>query len=208
MKIRDEDLRYTCNQDLHIHTVFSVGDSAVAQEQTLDLISKIKHAKIIGISDHFEYIGIEKYEEYKKGIIKYDFKLGTEVDGKEFVKEASMLDFEYYLYHCRDSNNDYKGIETLLNTGKPVIIAHPYMTDTRLSKIPPECDLEINNRYIFRYDWYNYFKDYKDKFNFILSSDAHQPHWLNQNAAKYVADQLGIKETILFSDQIISEEVA
>jgi histidinol phosphatase-like PHP family hydrolase len=203
--MKDEALNYQCNQDLHIHTVFSVGDGAVAPEQTLDLIYKIKHAKIIGISDHFEYIGIEKYEEYKEGVLKYGFKLGTEVDGKEFVKEASMLDFDYYLYHCRDSNNDYKGIDTLLNTGKPVIIAHPCMTDTRLSKIPPECYLEINNRYIYRYDWYNYFKDYIDKFNFILSSDAHQPHMLNQNAARYVADQLGIKETILFPDYIISD---
>ena len=208
MERKDGSLNYLCNQDLHIHTVFSVGDSAVSQEQTLDLISKIRHAKIIRISDHFEYIGIEKYEEYKEGVLKYNFKLGTEVDGKEFVKEASMLDFDYYLYHCYDSQNDYKGIDTLLNTGKPVIIAHPEMSDTRLSKIPPECYLEINNRYIFRYDWYNYYKDYKDKFTFILSSDAHQPHWLNQNAAKYVADQLGIKETILFSDKIISEEVA
>lgn len=203
MERKDGSSNYLCNQDLHIHTVFSVGDSAVSEEQTLELISRIKHAKIIGISDHFEYIGEEKYEEYKEGVIKYKFKLGTEVDGKEFVKEASMLDFDYYLYHCYDSKNDYKGIDTLLNTGKPVIIAHPEMTDTRLNKIPSECYLEINNRYISRYDWYNYFKDYKDKFNFILSSDAHQPHMLNQNAAKYVADQLGIKETILFSGQII-----
>jgi histidinol phosphatase-like PHP family hydrolase len=203
--MENEELTYQCNQDLHIHTVFSVGDSVVSEEQTLDLIYKIKHAKIIGISDHFEYIGLEKYEEYKKGVLAYNFKIGTEVGGKEFVKEAAMLDFDYYLYHCFDRNNDYKGIDTLLNTGKPVIIAHPQMTDTRLSKIPPECYLEINNRYIFKYDWYNFYKDYKDKFNFIISSDAHQPHWLNQNAARYVADQLGIKETILFPDQIISD---
>ena len=206
--MEDEALNYQCNQDLHIHTVFSVGDSAVAQEQTLDLIYKIKHAKIIGISDHFEYIGVENYQEYKKAVLAYNFKLGTEVDGKEDVKEASMLDFDYYLYHCRDSNNDYKGIETLLNTGKPVIIAHPYISDTRLSKIPTECYLEINNRYISRYDWHSYFKDYTDKFNFILSSDAHQPQCLSQNAARYVSGQLGIKETILFPDKVISEEVA
>lgn len=206
--MKDEALNHQCNQDLHIHTVFSIGDSVVSEEQTLDLIYKIKHAKIIGISDHFEYIGIDKYEEYKKGVLEYNFKLGTEVGGKEFVKEAAMLDFDYYLYHCYDSNNDYKGIETLLNTGKPVIISHPEMSDTQLSKIPPECYLEINNRYISKYDWYNYYKDFKNKFSFIISSDAHQPHWLNQNAARYVADQLGIKETILFSDNVISEEVA
>jgi histidinol phosphatase-like PHP family hydrolase len=201
----NEEPTYQCNQDLHIHTVFSVGDNVVSEEQTMDLIYKIKHAKIIGISDHFEYIGLEKYEEYRKGVLEYNFKVGTEVGGKEFVKEAAMLDFDYYLYHCFDSNNDYKGIDTLLNTGKPVIIAHPQMTDTRLSKIPPECYLEINNRYVFKYDWYSFFKDYIDKFNFIISSDAHQPHWLNQNAARYVARQLGIKETILFTDHNISD---
>jgi hypothetical protein len=108
------------------------------------------------------------------------------------------LDFDYYFYHCRDSDNDYKGIKKLLSTGKPVIISHPYVTDTQLDRIPEECYMEINNRYIYKYDWYNYFKDYTEKFNFILSSDAHQPHWLTQSAARYVAEQLGVKETILF----------
>ena len=46
-------------QDLHIHTIFSTGDSAVSREQTVELVAEINHAKIIGISDHFEYIGDE-----------------------------------------------------------------------------------------------------------------------------------------------------
>jgi len=208
MKIKDDILKPLCNQDLHIHTVFSVGDSAVVPQQTLDLISKINHAKIIGISDHFEYIGAENFKDYHKQVSSFGFLTGTEVDGKNYVKEAASLDFDYYIYHCRDSENDYIGIDKLLSTGKPVIIAHPYITDTKLSKIHPDCSLKINNRHIFKYDWYSYLKDYKDKFRFVLSSDAHQPHWLNQNAARFVAEQLGINETILFGRQAASEEVA
>ena len=199
MKSEDEGLNLQCNQDLHIHTVFSVGDSAVSEQQTLDLISKINHAKIIGISDHFEYLGEDKFEYYKERVSSFGFKVGTEVDGKDFVNEASSLDFEYYIYHCWDNKNDYKGIEKLLGSGKPVIIAHPHVTDTDLGKIPPECYLEINNRYVYRYDWHKYFRDYIDKFKFVLSSDAHQPHWLNQNVARHVAAQLGIKESIIFT---------
>lgn len=187
-----------CNQDLHIHTVFSVGDSAVTEQQTLELIAKINHAKIIGISDHFEYIGEENFKNYRDQVISFGFKVGTEVDGRNYVDEASSLDFDYYFYHCWDMKNDYRGIEKLLNTGKPVIISHPHVTDTQLSKIPAECYLEINNRYICRYDWNDYYKNHVNKFKFVLSSDAHQPHWLNQSAALHVAEQLGIKETILF----------
>jgi histidinol phosphatase-like PHP family hydrolase len=189
-----------CSQDLHIHTVFSVGDSSVSEQQTLELIAKINHAKIIGISDHFEYIGEESFENYSKQVSSFGFKVGTEVDGRNYVDEASSLDFDYYFYHCWDIKNDYEGIEKLLHTGKPVIISHPHVTDTQLNKIPTQCYLEINNRYIYRYDWNDYYKDYINKFKFVLSSDAHQPHWLNQSAAKHVAEQLGIKETILFQD--------
>ncbi len=192
------ELNTQCAQDLHIHTVFSTGDSAVAEEQTVELIAKINHAKITGISDHFEYIHKKKFDFYKESVSSLGFKTGTEIDGKKYVNEASSLDFDYYIYHCWDARNDYKGIEKLLDTGKPVIIAHPHVTDTELGKIPAECYIEINNRYIYRYDWHNYFKDHVDRFRFVLSSDAHQPHWLNQNVAKYVAGQLGIQETILF----------
>jgi histidinol phosphatase-like PHP family hydrolase len=195
-----------CNQDLHIHTVFSYGDGVIVPQQTLELISKINHAKITGISDHFEYIGAENFENYRKRVSSFGFIVGIEVDGKNYVREAAGLDFDYYIYHCWDAKNDYKGIDTLLATSRPVIIAHPYMTDTRLSRIPTECYLEINNRYIFRYDWYNYLKDFTEKFRFVLSSDAHQPHWLNQNAARYVADQMGISETILFGSEAASKE--
>lgn len=185
------------NQDLHIHTIYSVGDSAVVKEQTIELVANVKHAKIVGISDHFEELG-EVYDQYRSEILKYDLKVGTEVDGSRSVNAASSLDFDYYIYHCWDKPEDYKGIEKLLGTGKPVIIAHPYATSTQLNKVPTECYIEINNRYVFRYDWKGFFYGYKDRFKFVLGSDAHQPNWLNQTVSRYVADSLGIKETIIF----------
>lgn len=187
------------NQDLHIHTIFSNGDSAIVAEQTPELVYRISHARIIGISDHFEYINNEEnYNSYCKSLRHYNFKIGTEINGHEFVKMAMTFNFDYYLYHCWDKEADYKAIKFLLNTNKPVIIAHPYACDTNLDKIPRECYLELNNRYLYRYDWFNYLKNYTLEFKFVLGSDAHQPHWLNQNVAIMVAKQLGIKESILF----------
>lgn len=43
-------------QDLHIHTIWSSGDGAVVPEQTVELIAQIRHARVVGISDHFEYL--------------------------------------------------------------------------------------------------------------------------------------------------------
>ncbi|NJK84692.1 MAG: hypothetical protein HC906_00595 [Bacteroidales bacterium] len=185
-------------QDLHIHTIYSTGDSAVVPEQTIKLVSKINHAEIIGISDHFEYLG-DVYEKYRDEVYSYRFKLGTEVDGSRSVEAAAKLDFDYYIYHCWDSNpEDYRSVHKLLNTGKPVIIAHPYATGTKLEKIPEECYVEINNRYVYRYDWKAFFSGFTKKFRFVLSSDAHQPNWLNQNVSRMVAEELGIQETLLF----------
>lgn len=193
------DSFYQYNQDLHIHTIYSTRDSAVVNEQTFELISSIKHAKIIGISDHFEHL-LENnlIIEYLQMLDLYNFRKGTEIDGHRYVKEAIKYDFDYFIYHCWNVQEDYKAIELLLNTGKPVIIAHPYATDTNLNLIPDNCIIEINNRYIYRYDWKNFLTPYLDKFKFILSSDAHQPHWLNQTISLYVANELNIKEEILF----------
>lgn len=185
------------NQDLHIHTIYSTGDSGIVKEQTIELVAKVKHAKIVGISDHFEYLG-EVYDKYRKEVYSYGLKLGTEVDGNRSVDAACKFEFDYYIYHCWDVSKDYSSIDKLLATGKPVIIAHPYATGTQLSKVPPECLVEINNRYVYRYDWRAFFSGFKDKFRFVLGSDAHQPNWLNQTISRYVADELNIKETILF----------
>lgn len=190
---------YRVPQDLHIHTTFSSGDSAVLPEQTTDLIAKVRHADIIGISDHFDYLTGNNFLIYKKELQKQGFYVGTEVDGSDWVNEASQYDVDYYIYHCYNATEDYKGAEILLNTGKPVIIAHPYALQTNLNRVPGECFVEINNRYIWRYDWENSLKYFVDKFRFVFSSDAHQPNWLNQNVARYVGKQLGIKESLVFS---------
>jgi len=145
------------NQDLHIHTIYSTGDSSVVEEQTVGLIAAVSHAGVIGISDHFEY----------------------------------------YIYHCRDCPEDYRGIHFLLDTGKPVIVAHPMILDTDLSRVPGECLVEINNRYVWRGDFRAFFGPYLGSFRYVLSSDAHQPNWLNQSVARYAADALGVAETVL-----------
>jgi len=189
---------YQVPQDLHIHTIFSTGDTAVVPQQTVELIAEIQHARIIGISDHFDYLLGDPYEKYVKALQLYGFKIGTEVDGADWVKDASSLSFDYYVYHCYNYQRDYKAIDQLLETGKPVIIAHPYALETNLDKVPPECYIEINNRYIWKYDWKSILRKHIEHFRFVFSSDAHQPNWLNQNIARHVASKLNIVESILF----------
>lgn len=184
-------------QDLHIHTIFSHLDSAVSEQQTPELISRIAHAKVIGISDHFEHF-YERFEEYQTNLKQYGFHVGTEVDGSEYTQEAAQLDFEYYIYHCRDYRSEYRGIEKLLATGKPVIIAHPMVLETNLKKVPPECYIEINNRYVWKNDWRKRLAPFVGRFHFVIDSDAHQPNWLNQNVARYVARELDVEESLLF----------
>lgn len=189
----------TCSQDLHIHTVFSTGDSAIVKQQTIDLIAFVRHAQIIGISDHFEYIDGDLFDIYRKTVLARGLKLGTEVAGGEYAKEAAAYPFEYYIYHCPDERKHYRGFEKLLETGKPAVIAHPMAMGTDFRKLPEDCLVEINNRYIWRGDWRKEYTPFLQKFRFILSSDAHQPNWLNQNVARYVAAELGVTETLLFT---------
>ncbi|MEW5816709.1 MAG: hypothetical protein AB1798_15115 [Spirochaetota bacterium] len=193
------DSFFAVPQDLHIHTTFSSGDNAVVPEQTVELIAAVRHAQVIGISDHFEYITGEAFEGYAATLRRYQFKVGTEVNGAEWVKQAAEVKADYYVYHCRDVSADYSGAETLLSTGKPVIIAHPQVLETNLDKLPPDCYIEVNNRYVWKYDWRNGFKKFISRFRFVLGSDAHQPNWLNLNISRYVAKELGIPETLLFS---------
>jgi len=194
-------------QDLHIHTVYSTGDGSIVQEQTPELIASIKHAKVIGISDHFEFLNGQVFDEYQNRLRSLNIYVGTEVNGGDWVSEASEVNVDYYLYHCRDRNEDYKGVETLLKTGKPLIIAHPYIMGTDLNRIPDECFIEINNRYIWRTDWEFNLKRYIKRFRFVLSSDAHQPNWLSLTAARYVADKMDLRETILFKPKFSKNRV-
>ncbi|MBN2143121.1 MAG: PHP domain-containing protein [Candidatus Aureabacteria bacterium] len=184
-------------QDLHIHTVFSENDSMVVPQQTVELVSQIAHADIIGISDHIEGIHGERFSAYREKVKKFGFHAGVEVSGSGWITEALKLDVEYFIYHCQDNASEYNGAQKLLSSGKPVIIAHPMVMGTDLSKIPSESYIEINNRYVWQNDWRSKLGPFSKRFRFVISSDAHQPNWLNQNIARHVAAQLGIKESLL-----------
>jgi len=184
-------------QDLHIHTIFSRFDSAVVEEQTPELIAHVCHAQVIGISDHFEHFS-DRFDDYRKSLEYWGFHVGTEVDGSQYVEEASQLDFDYYIYHCRNQRVEYQAIDRLLDTGKPVIIPHPMALETDLNRIPRECYVEINNRYVWRGDWRRKLGPHTNNFRFVIGSDAHQPMWLNQNVARYVARELAVEESLIF----------
>ena len=188
------------NQDLHIHTTYSATDNSVVPEQTVALVASIKHAETIGISDHFESLVDGNFERYEQDVRKAGLKVGAEVGGHSWVTEARDYPLDYYIFHCRDQAADYRALGELLMTDKPVIVAHPNMFMTNLNRVPPECLIEINNRYIWRSDWESYYSPFKDRFRFILSSDAHQPNWLGQAAAFRAAEQMGIKEHLVFQE--------
>ena len=138
-------------QDLHIHTKFSSYDRSIVPEQTPDLIAGLRHAEIIGISDHLEcLVQDNSVDEYIDSVRSYDFYLGLEVNGSEWISTALDINTDYYVYHCYDKDEDYSGIEKLLASGKPLIVAHPYYLNTNLERIPSECYIEINNRYVWR----------------------------------------------------------
>ncbi len=187
-------------QDLHIHTTYSHGDSSVAAEQTVDLVAAIAHAEIMGISDHFEFVATDAFTAYENDLRRNGMKVGVEVDGHAWVGDAASSPVDYYIFHCRDHREDYRSVDILLQTGKPVIIAHPNALATRLERLPPECLIEINNRYVWRNDWYAFYQPFIECFRFVISSDAHQPNWLGQSAARYAARILGVTEHLVFPE--------
>ena len=91
-------------QDLHIHTTFSTSDNSVVPEQTVSLVAAVKHAIIVGISDHFECLVNGSFEGYEKEIRQIGLKVGVEVDGHPWVDEATHYDVDYYIFHCRDQD--------------------------------------------------------------------------------------------------------
>ena len=185
-------------QDLHIHTTFSTSDNSIVPEQTVSFVVAVKHARIMGISDHFECLVNGYFDMYEREIRQAGLKVGIEVDGHPWVDEATGFHVDYYIFHCRDQGADYRSLDKLLATGKPVIVAHPNTPNTNLKRVPLECLIEINNRYIWRTDWKQFYGPFKERFEFVLSSDAHQPNWLALNVAHYVAAQLKIKEHLVF----------
>jgi len=189
-------------QDLHIHTTFSKGDGAVVPEQTVQLVAWIAHARVIGISDHLEYV-LDHFPEYERTVRAHGLKLGAEVNGAEWVGQAEALPLDYVVYHCRDRAEDYRGAGHLASSGRPLIIAHPQMLQTDLAKVAPECLVEINNRYAWRDRSWEQLAPFVSRFRFVIGSDAHQPHWLNQTAARFIARELGVRETLLFANSIL-----
>ena len=185
-------------QDLHIHTIYSTSDNAVVPEQTVAQHAAVKHAAVVGISDHFECLVNGDFDSYEREVRQAGLKVGVEVDGHAWVAEATNYDVDYYVFHCRDQNADYRSLDTLLATGKPVIIAHPNTLGTDLNRLPSACLVEINNRYIWRTDWERYYGPFTNQFKFVISSDAHQPNWLSQAVARHAAAQLGIEEHLVF----------
>lgn len=186
------------DQDLHIHTTYSASDSSVVPDQTIDLVAAVRHARVIGISDHFENLVDGVFAAYRQTVAKAGFKIGVEVDGHPWVDEAARYEVDYYIIHCRDQGADYRSLDRLLATGRPVIIAHPNAFGTKLDKVPAECLIEINNRYIWRTDWEPYYRPFVERFRFVLGSDAHQPNWLGLSVARYAAARLGVEECLLF----------
>jgi histidinol phosphatase-like PHP family hydrolase len=185
-------------QDLHIHTTWSRYDSAIVPQQTLEMIAQVQHADVIGISDHLEHIKPQEFEDYRNEVKQYGFHVGVEVDGPESISYALDVDPEYFVYHCYDREDAYNGAEQLLETRKPVIIAHPLIMNTNLDRVPTGCIIEISNRYVWRSNWPKRFKGFTDRFQFVFSSDAHQPLMLNQTYARFAARAMGVEETILF----------
>lgn len=186
-------------QDLHIHSTWSNGDASVVPEQTIDLIAELHHAEVVGISDHFELIGEDRFREYAREVRTGGLKVGMEIDGSRWLSAVQDTAVDYRIFHCYDRDSDYKAVDRLLEMGQPVIVAHPNALDTNLNRVPPECLVEINNRYIWRCDWRSFYGPFVDRFEFVISSDAHQPNWLNQTVARHVATELGVREKLLFT---------
>jgi len=184
-------------QDLHIHTIWSDGDSAVVPEQTVDFVAELAHARVAGISDHLEFIH-DRFDAYSAQVRGAGFKVGMEVNGHEWLAAALEVDCDYRIFHCFDRDADYAALERLLESGVPLIVAHPNALNTDLRRVPVECLVELNNRYVWRCDWRAFYGPHVERFRFVLSSDAHQPNWLNQTVARHVAARLGVTEHLVF----------
>jgi hypothetical protein len=98
-------------------------------------------------------VGEDTFEEYSREIRTVGLKVGMEIDGYRWVSAARSVDADYRIFHCYDRDADYGALDLLLETGRPVIVVHPNALDTDLERVPLECLIEINNRYVRRCDW-------------------------------------------------------
>ncbi len=187
-------------QDLHIHTTWSCYDDAVVPEQTIELVASLRHAQVVGISDHFEHIA-QRFDDYAAAVRAAGLKVGMEVNGHEWVDAALAVACDYRIFHCFDRAEDYSALDRLLASGNPVIVAHPNALETDLARVAPECLIELNNRYVWRCDWRTYYGPFVERFDFVIGSDAHQPNWIGQSVARHVAAALGVRERLLFAPE-------
>lgn len=186
-------------QDLHIHSTYSTGDTAVAPQQTLELIAALEHAEVRGISDHFEYLTeASVFEEYRRKAHNLGFYCGCEVNDSSDAEKALDYPYDYYIYHCRNQASEYKGAERLLEAGKPIIISHPMAMGADLNKVPTDCFIEVNNRYVWQREYKNYYSPHLNRFRFLCGSDAHKPNWLNHLVASYAMEEMGLENTLIF----------
>ncbi|WP_419660696.1 uncharacterized protein Dvar_10950 [Desulfosarcina variabilis str. Montpellier] len=65
------------NQDLHIHTTYSATDSVIVPEQTIELVAAVRHARVVGISDHFENLVSGAFKRYAEEVQSAGLKLGV-----------------------------------------------------------------------------------------------------------------------------------
>lgn len=84
-------------QDLHIHTTYSTTDSSVVPEQTVALVAAVKHAVIVGISDHFEclveinnrYIWRTDWRRYYGPFVhQFEFVIGSDAHQPNWLSQA------------------------------------------------------------------------------------------------------------------------
>jgi len=191
-------------QDLHIHTIYSTGDTAVVPQQTVEFIAELNHAEIRGISDHFEYLTDEKvFMEYREKLYAHGFYCGCEINEGKETAQALEFPYDYYIFHCRDKDSEYRGAQRLVDSGKPVIISHPMAMGADLNRVPGDCFIEINNRYVWKADYMSYYSPHLKNFRFVLGSDAHQPNWLNHFVAQHAAERLGVTNSTIFEKALV-----
>ena len=88
-----------------------------------------------------------------KSVRRAGLWVGTEVNGAAWISAALDAPVDYYIVHCYDTDADYTGLERLLGTGRPVIVAqrqaqgrdgrHPVAQAVGGQRRPPRCETEV-----------------------------------------------------------------
>jgi hypothetical protein len=75
-------------------------------QQNVAFVAAVRHAQIDDISGHFENLVNGVFDAYAMELRRVGLKIGVELDDHPWVKEASLYDVEYFIFHCRDWNAD------------------------------------------------------------------------------------------------------